>query len=274
MTERQPDARLRILAAAAGLIAEAGQAGLVVTIATAPKLPLAMGHYKMAISVRDKRGAPGPAAEVAQEVDFSPIACPSTETTGVAAGALAEREVKDAIRSAYDLGYNDARGMRAVTGDGAPGYRGQQVEKDHGGALLARLRAIAPTEAAAPDLPQAARAQPSAPAVAWRERMGPKAAWTPCSKEHHDWVLRAPAEWPGVEVQALAVAGPYVPFKALQAAFAMRSPTCWCESCDAIANDGHRSRMSLCPSCGDKRCPRALHHEHDCQFGAPHGQPT
>ncbi len=74
MTEKQTDARLRILAAAAGLIAEASQAGLVVTIATTPKQPLAMGHCKMAISVRDKRGAPAPSAEAGQEVDDAPAA--------------------------------------------------------------------------------------------------------------------------------------------------------------------------------------------------------
>ncbi|KRC36278.1 hypothetical protein [Acidovorax sp. Root219] len=74
MTERQPDARLRILSAAAALVAEAGQAGLVVTIETTPQQPLAMGNYKMALNVRDKRGASAPAAEVGQGVDAAPAA--------------------------------------------------------------------------------------------------------------------------------------------------------------------------------------------------------
>jgi len=41
--------------------------------------------------------------------------------------------------------------------------------------------------------------------------------------------------------------------------------TCWCESCDiATSRLGLRSRMSLCPECGDKRCPRAKHHDYQC----------
>jgi len=44
----------------------------------------------------------------------------------------------------------------------------------------------------------------------------------------------------------------------------MRSPDCWCESCDSATNQGWRSRMSVCPQCGDKRCPRAKHHDNEC----------
>lgn len=44
----------------------------------------------------------------------------------------------------------------------------------------------------------------------------------------------------------------------------LRSPECWCECCDTVANSGFRSRMSICPGCGDKRCPRAYHHNSDC----------
>ena len=43
-----------------------------------------------------------------------------------------------------------------------------------------------------------------------------------------------------------------------------RSPECWCETCDTAANHGLRSRMSLCPRCGNKRCPRATHHDNAC----------
>lgn len=76
------------------------------------------------------------------------------------------------------------------------------------------------------------------------------------------------------EVRSAAKAEPFVPFQALQEALRLQSPACWCSACDSAANGGMRSRMSLCPSCGDKRCPRSLHHEHDCQYGAAHGQPT
>lgn len=43
-----------------------------------------------------------------------------------------ERWLKDAIRDAYDAGYNDARKHGAVTGDSAPGYRGREVERSSG----------------------------------------------------------------------------------------------------------------------------------------------
>ena len=39
---------------------------------------------------------------------------------------------------------------------------------------------------------------------------------------------------------------------------------CWCETCDMAANAGFRTRMSVCPDCGDKRCPRAGHHSMAC----------
>ena len=51
-------------------------------------------------------------------------------------GPLAKRNIYDAIRGAYDLGYNDARNARTVPGDSAPGYDGRSVEEDHGGALF------------------------------------------------------------------------------------------------------------------------------------------
>ena len=45
----------------------------------------------------------------------------------------------------------------------------------------------------------------------------------------------------------------------------LTSPKCWCMKCDLNANGGLRSRMSLCPECGDKRCPRAEDHREDCR---------
>lgn len=50
----------------------------------------------------------------------------------------------------------------------------------------------------------------------------------------------------------------------LLAAGPLQSPTCWCENCDTAANGGLCSRMSLCPECGNKRCPRATHHDNAC----------
>ena len=77
--------------------------------------------------------------------------------------------------------------------------------------MVEKIRAKQAAKPKHSPLPEAALPQLAAPAVAWRERMGPKDAWKPCSKDHHDWVLRAPAEWPGVEVQALAVVCPRPP---------------------------------------------------------------
>ena len=42
-------------------------------------------------------------------------------------------------------------------------------------------------------------------------------------------------------------------------------PACWCEHCDLEANGKFRTRMSLCPECGDKRCPRSVHHDNACR---------
>ena len=68
-----------------------------------------------------------------QEAQPAPVQEP------VALHAMAKRRIFDAIRGAYDLGYNDARGARAVHGDSALGYKGRDVEADHGGALFSAL---------------------------------------------------------------------------------------------------------------------------------------
>ena len=39
---------------------------------------------------------------------------------------------------------------------------------------------------------------------------------------------------------------------------------CWCEDCDQKAHGRFRSKMSVCPECGDKRCSRAAHHDLPC----------
>lgn len=86
---------------------------------------------------------------------------PPAQSEPVQLGELAKRNIYDAIRGAYDLGYNDARNARAVPGDSAPGYEGRNVEADHGGALLnslnQRLR-NAPAQPAVPEDVARARA--------------------------------------------------------------------------------------------------------------------
>ncbi len=64
----------------------------------------------------------------------------------VVTSPMTKRRVFDAIRGAYDLGFEDARNAKTVPGDSAPGYKGREVEQDHGSALL---RAIATTPPAA-----------------------------------------------------------------------------------------------------------------------------
>jgi hypothetical protein len=80
---------------------------------------------------------------------------------GEPVGQLGRRNIFDAIRGAYDLGYNDARNARAVPGDSAPGYDGRNVEADHGGALFNTLNRRLHTAQPAP----AARPMPDAKAL-------------------------------------------------------------------------------------------------------------
>ena len=75
---------------------------------------------------------------VAMEAQAALQAAPPAPT-----GDLQKRIIFDAIRGAYDLGYNDARNAGAVPGDSAPSYKGRAVEADHGGALIARIDQLA-----------------------------------------------------------------------------------------------------------------------------------
>ncbi len=79
---------------------------------------------------------------VARAMEKNAAAQPAQPQEPVALGALAKRRIFDYIRGAHDLGYNDARNARAIPGDGAPGYKGRDVEADHGSALLHALEAI------------------------------------------------------------------------------------------------------------------------------------
>lgn len=49
------------------------------------------------------------------------------------------------------------------------------------------------------------------------------------------------------------------------------APKCWCETCRPITMDD--MRMVLCPTCGNKRCPRATHHLNTCTGSNEVGQP-
>lgn len=46
---------------------------------------------------------------------------------------------------------------------------------------------------------------------------------------------------------------------------------CWCATCRPVTLLD--SRMVLCPTCGNKRCPRANDHRHDCSGSNLPGQP-
>jgi hypothetical protein len=47
---------------------------------------------------------------------------------------------------------------------------------------------------------------------------------------------------------------------------------CWCETCRPnVGLGGHR--MIVCPDCGNKRCPRATHHDNACTGSNEPGQP-
>ncbi|MFE7744380.1 hypothetical protein [Nocardia sp. NPDC057455] len=59
--------------------------------------------------------------------------------------------------------------------------------------------------------------------------------------------------------------------------------TCWCVYCDSEwrrvvteldpdARELQRFHMIVCPVCGNKRCPRATYHEHDCTRSNESGQ--
>lgn len=50
-----------------------------------------------------------------------------------------------------------------------------------------------------------------------------------------------------------------------EAADALEGKTCWCGTCRPISwTDPTSMRMILCPDCGNKRCPKALHHDCIC----------
>ncbi len=67
------------------------------------------------------------------------------------------------------------------------------------------------------------------------------------------------AKWPHIYSQ------PIYTLEGIRTTPAPAQRECWCEKCDlAQGNPFGRTRMSLCPECGDKRCPRAKHHDNAC----------
>jgi len=54
---------------------------------------------------------------------------------------------------------------------------------------------------------------------------------------------------------------------------------CWCYDCNLNHNDpvsglpSVMTRMILCPTCGNKRCPRATNHRYSCTGSNEIGQP-
>ncbi len=50
-----------------------------------------------------------------------------------------------------------------------------------------------------------------------------------------------------------------------------REPRCWCETCRPVTLSD--MRMVLCPDCGNKRCPKATHHDNACTNSNAPGQP-
>ena len=55
---------------------------------------------------------------------------------------------------------------------------------------------------------------------------------------------------------------------------AVREPQCWCLTCRPMRlDDPYSIRMALCPTCGNKRCPKANDHRNACTNSNEPGQP-
>jgi hypothetical protein len=53
----------------------------------------------------------------------------------------------------------------------------------------------------------------------------------------------------------------------------VREPQCWCLTCRPMRVDDPESiRMALCPTCGNKRCPKANDHRNQCSNSNEPGQ--
>jgi hypothetical protein len=73
---------------------------------------------------------------------------------------------------------------------------------------------------------------------------------------------------------AMLAAAPVPPTQAQQQAGALTAPdTCWCSTCAKDSGQTLVTRMVLCPTCGNKRCPHANDHRNTCTGSNEPGQP-
>ena len=145
-----------------------------------------------------------------------------------ALNALSKRRIYDAIRAAYDIGYSDARNASARSGDGAPGYMGRDIEKDHGDALLSALNAQLAASVA-----EAAQSLPD--------------GWKPVPVEPTEAMMKAAHKLPdildiGDEYRAMLAASPAQPVQ----------PPKRCPNCDDTGDvhsiDGEWRGVCHCPA--------------------------
>lgn len=106
-----------------------------------------------------------------------------------------------------------------------------------------------------------------------------RGVWASASNPHRDGMFvrterRTGRLNPGTYHELTDGKGEFWSIQAKSTVFLTPQPTqaqsnCWCEACDLLANGPLRTRMSICQTCGDKRCPRAAHHDVACQKYLP-----
>ena len=103
-----------------------------------------------------------------------------------------------------------------------------------------------------------------------------KTAWNAQADEFNQWCELGEdekVEW-AARFGAITERAARQPPEAMQSndwQHASATAACWCETCDTAAN-GWRTKMALCPQCGNKRCPRATHHDNACTGSNELGQ--
>ncbi|ULR87447.1 hypothetical protein [Comamonas sp. B21-038] len=85
-----------------------------------------------------------------------------------------------------------------------------------------------------------------------------------CSEGHYQ------ADWNGYSTFHRCNKCRHVPFD-LSGLVKKSATSCWCETCRP--NTLSDMRMVLCPDCGNKRCPKATHHDNACTNSNAPGQP-
>lgn len=95
---------------------------------------------------------------------------------------------------------------------------------------------------------------------------GPKGGMS--DRQHTPAQVRFILSWPGpvetVHSPAQAVAAMRPVDAPLETFADLVQTKCFCEACD-VAQNGLRTRMHVCPQCGDKRCPKAENHWNQCR---------